>query len=226
MPTLADIYSGIDTAKRKAGNFIRQPLSTLQEMIALGNDQARLANQQTALSAQGARREMRGQPMTQEQALADQELQQRLMEQMNIGGMTVKNPNAYRGSHLAPGPDFGAPLHDLTGGGQMYPSDVYSASATRIYGTGYPQADKEAFALAKQVRGNPDAQVTMYRAVPKDDNIKEINKGDWVSLSKDYAKNHGEAVLKGDYKIISKKVKAKNLWTNADSIHEFGYHPE
>jgi hypothetical protein len=89
MPTLADIYSGIDTAKRKAGNFIRQPLSTLQEMIALGNDEARQINQQTALSAQGARQELRGQPMTQEQATADQDLQQKLIDQMNIGGITV-----------------------------------------------------------------------------------------------------------------------------------------
>lgn len=132
---------------------------------------------------------------------------------------------SYRGSHTAPGPDFGAPLYDLTGGGQMYPADVYSPKAVQYYGTGYPKADKEAFALANKVRGNPDAEVTMYRAVPKDESISNINAGDWVTLSKDYAQNHGESVL-GDYKILSKKVKAKDLWTNADSIHEFGYWPE
>ncbi len=133
---------------------------------------------------------------------------------------------SYRGSHTAPGPDFGAPLYDLTGGGQMYPADVYSSKAAQYYGTGYPKADKEAFALANKVRGNPDAEVTMYRAVPKDASIESINKGDWVTLSKDYAKNHGESVLDNNYKIISQKVKAKYLWTNADSIHEFGYWPE
>lgn len=131
----------------------------------------------------------------------------------------------YRGSHKAPSPEFGAPLHDLTGGGQMYPADVYSSKAVQYYGTGYPKADKEAFYLARMVKGNPNAEVTMYRAVPKSKEIKEINAGDWVTLSKDYAKTHGESVLKGDYKIVSKKVKAKELWTNADSIHEFGYHP-
>ena len=129
----------------------------------------------------------------------------------------------YRGSHKAPGPDFGAPLHDLTGGGDFYPADVYSPKATQYYGTGFPKADKEAFDLAKKVRGNPDAEVTMYRAVPKD--AKDINIGDWVTLSKDYAKTHGESVLGKDYKIIEKKVKAKDLYTNADSIHEFGYYP-
>jgi len=145
-------------------------------------------------------------------------------------GASIKNVGddllSYRGSHKAPSPDFGAPLHDLTGGGQMYPADVYSAKAAQFYGTGYPKADKEAFELAKKVRGNPDAEVTMYRAVPKNEKITKINDGDWVTLSKDYAKNHGESVLGEDYKIISQKVKAKELWTNADSIHEFGYHPQ
>ena len=143
-----------------------------------------------------------------------------------VGGIDFLNPTEYRGSHKAPGPDFGAPLHDLTGGGQMYPADVYSAKAAQYYGTGYPKADKEAFALAQRVRGNPDAEITMYRAVPKDENITNINAGDWVSLSKDYAKTHGESALRGDYKILSEKVKAKDLWTNADSIHEFGYQPQ
>jgi hypothetical protein len=140
-------------------------------------------------------------------------------------GMGIKDVS-YRGSHTAPGPNFGAPLYDLTGGGQMYPADVYSAKAAQYYGTGYAKADKEAFELAKKVRGNPDAEVTMYRAVPKDESISNINAGDWVTLSKDYAKNHGESVLGNNYKIISQKVKAKELWTNADSIHEFGYNPE
>lgn len=145
-------------------------------------------------------------------------------------GASIKNVGkiddlSYRGSHTAPGPDFGAPLYDLTGGGQMYPADVYSAKAAQYYGTGFPKADREAFALAQRVRGNPDAEVTMYRAVPKDEKITAINAGDWVTLSKDYAKTHGESALGGDYKILSQKVKAKDLWTNADSIHEFGYQP-
>ena len=144
----------------------------------------------------------------------------------DVGKVPFLKPTEYRGSHRAPGPDFGAPLYDLTGGGQMYPADVYSAKAAQYYGTGYPKADREAFALAQRVRGNPDAEITMYRAVPKDEKITNINAGDWVSLSKDYAKTHGESVLQGDYKILSQKVKAKDLWTNADSIHEFGYQPQ
>ena len=102
MPTLADIYSGIATAKRQAGNLIHQPISTLQEMAALANDAARQTNKQTALSAQGARQELRGQPMTQEQALADQDLQQKLIDQMNIGGMTVYHGSPYKFAKFDP----------------------------------------------------------------------------------------------------------------------------
>jgi len=51
-----------------------------------------------------------------------------------------------------------------------------------------------------------------------------INKGDWVSITKQYAKDHGDSVL-NDYKIISKKVQAKDIYTNGDSIHEWGYDP-
>jgi hypothetical protein len=54
----------------------------------------------------------------------------------------------------------------------------------------------------------------------------KINKGDWVTVSRQYAKDHGEQSLKGKYKILSKTVKAKEVYTNGDSIHEQGYHPE
>lgn len=52
-----------------------------------------------------------------------------------------------------------------------------------------------------------------------------INPGDWVTLSRTYAKDHGDGQFEGKYRILSKKVPAKHLYTNGDSIHEFGYHP-
>lgn len=51
----------------------------------------------------------------------------------------------------------------------------------------------------------------------------KINKGDWVTINKKYAIDHGKSALNGKYKIISKKVKANQLWTDGNSIHEFGY---
>ena len=50
-----------------------------------------------------------------------------------------------------------------------------------------------------------------------------INNGDWVTLSKAYAKEHGEGALNGKYKIVSKKVPARKLFTDGNSIQEFGY---
>jgi hypothetical protein len=50
-----------------------------------------------------------------------------------------------------------------------------------------------------------------------------INNGDWVTLSKQYAKEHGEGALNGNFKILSKKVPARKLFTDGNSIHEFGY---
>lgn len=228
---LGDIFSAADTAKRKLTDLLGNPVLSAQQMIGNMNDRARVLNQLTSAAAQ--ERDIYG-PKS-------QQLANMIADAYNPIGMTIQRrtpqvssmrqdplellDTSYRGSHTAPNREFGAPLYDLTGGGQMYPADVYSPQAVRYYGTGYPKADKEAFDLARRVRGNPDAEVVMYRAVPNDPKISGINAGDWVTLSKEYAKTHGESALGGDYKILRKKVKAKDLYTNADSIHEFGYSP-
>lgn len=95
MPTLADIYSYIDTQKRKAAGAIRSPLSTLQEMAALAGDEARQINRETALSSQGRRQEMVGQPMSPEQETARQALLERAGEAA-LGGMTVWHGSPYK----------------------------------------------------------------------------------------------------------------------------------
>lgn len=50
-----------------------------------------------------------------------------------------------------------------------------------------------------------------------------INSGDWVTLNRNYAIEHGKSSLRGKYKIVSKSVAAKTLYTDANSVHEFGY---
>jgi len=52
-----------------------------------------------------------------------------------------------------------------------------------------------------------------------------INNNDWVTLSRNYAKQHGLSALNGKYKIISKKVPASTLHTDGNSINEWGYNP-
>lgn len=59
-----------------------------------------------------------------------------------------------------------------------------------------------------------------------ENNLKKplkINSGDWVTINKQYAKEHGISNLKNSYKIISKVVTAKELFTDGNSIHEWGY---
>lgn len=53
-----------------------------------------------------------------------------------------------------------------------------------------------------------------------------INIGDWVTTVRQYAVDHGEAALNGDYKILKKSVYARDIFTDANSIFEFGYDPQ
>jgi predicted GNAT family N-acyltransferase len=57
------------------------------------------------------------------------------------------------------------------------------------------------------------------------DAANQINPADWVSLSKDYAAKHGQSALEGNYKILSKKVKASELATTGDALSEWGWNP-
>ena len=126
----------------------------------------------------------------------------------------------YRGLHTAPTRSSGAPLHALT---QTYPDDIYSSRASQYYGHGEPR-DAAVVSLAQSFRDRPHQMVTVYRAVPK--NAKGgINAGDWVTIDRPYAKTHGESALRGDYKILSKRVRANEIFTNGDSIYEWGYDP-
>ena len=128
----------------------------------------------------------------------------------------------YSGQHSAPMSGDGAPLNDLS---QVYPDDIYSSKGLQYYGTGDNAIDSESMGIINLLKGKPDQTVTMYRAVPSNAGDVDINAGDWVSLSESYVKQHGEAALNGDYKIISKEVPANQLFTNGDSINEFGFDP-
>lgn len=51
-----------------------------------------------------------------------------------------------------------------------------------------------------------------------------INNGDWVTIHKDYANQHGKSHLNNKFKIISKTVPAKHLYTDGNDIFEWGYY--
>lgn len=132
----------------------------------------------------------------------------------------VAQEDDYHGEHEAPDASNGKPMWDLRG---IYPEDVYT-NAVRMYGSQHP-ADSEAASIISRAKGRRDQQVTIYRAVPKDAK-GGIKKGDWVAITRTYAKEHGEDNLRGNYKIIKKLASAKDLFSTGDSLQEWGYDPQ
>jgi len=140
-------------------------------------------------------------------------------------GLSIKDVS-YGGTHRPPSFDGGAPGHNVTG--DIYPDDIYSDKAVRYYGTGGVN-DQEAINIIQKMKGNPEMDVIIYRAVPKDIKKIGINNGDWVTTIKSYAEDHAYtgygAMGNESGKVISKTVKAKDIYTNGDSIMEWGYAP-
>jgi len=136
----------------------------------------------------------------------------------------LSEPDGY-GSHRPAGPEYGAPFWKADDG--MYPEDVYSPDALKLYGSGPDMrtAESEVLSAMRKARGNPDYELTIYRAVSPDDS-RDWREGDWVTPSKAYADQHGRGPLNGKYVVRSKKVKARTLWTEGNSLLEWGYHPE
>ena len=122
--------------------------------------------------------------------------------------------------------DENARLDNLT---KTFPDDIYSENAIGYYGNPNNLADVESNEIIQKARNNPDMEVTIYRAVPNKDNITTINEGDFVTLSKTYAEDHGATGYGHSGtdagKILSKKVKVKDLVTGGNDLNEFGYYP-
>lgn len=128
------------------------------------------------------------------------------------------NEEDYRGQSLAPTKDD-SPMHDVT---DTFGEDMYTGNARRMFGR-YFDYDWYSINLIQKARNKPDMQVKIYRAVPLTQTKIKINSGDWVTINPAYAKEHGQSNLNNKFKIITKTVKAKNLFTDGNSIHEWGY---
>lgn len=137
----------------------------------------------------------------------------------------------YWGNHRPGGPSdaeesTAAPAHALD---RVYPPDVYTHP--HYYGSGEglhggPRAFNETVQTLRRIRGNPEAPVTMYRALPPEHADKGFRTGDWVSVHHSYAEGHGMHPddPSKDWPVIKTTVPAKHLWNNGDSLDEFGYH--
>ena len=129
----------------------------------------------------------------------------------------------YKGSHEAPGPDFGAPMHDVTAN-EMYPKDFYD-NPHHYVSSGGETGAHQSLSAVQFAKNQPRRPITVYRAVPKSAPRGGINPGDWVTPSRQYALEHGRSNLNGEFKIRSTVAKAGHLWNDANSINEWGYHP-
>ena len=93
-----------------------------------------------------------------------------------------------------------------------------------------PMSDKLAMELWVETGRNKEAFVKalnekIEKLQSERKKLLTINSGDWVTTIRSYAVDHGKSVLLGNYKIVSKTVKAKDLYTDANSPYEFGYNP-
>ncbi len=137
----------------------------------------------------------------------------------------------YRMSHRPPDPEYGSSMdnHEM-----MFPGDL---NLYRVYG--HRKAAQETPDMFREephtirtiesVRGNPDAPVTIHRAVPS--HVTEIHPGDWVTPTRAYAEQHRQGMeqtheFRGQPgHILSKQVRAGDLHTEGNSIHEWGWNP-
>lgn len=126
----------------------------------------------------------------------------------------------YRGSHQ---PDLSEAAVGFHEADRLY-TGVYGHP--EWYGHGDPAVDRETIAQMRRARGNPDAQVTIHRAVPP--GVTAINPGDWVSPSRGYAAQHGMHPTdpSQDWPVLSRTVPARHVREGSgNSIHEWGYQP-
>jgi len=129
-----------------------------------------------------------------------------------------KSIDSYKMSHRPT--ESGAYGSDITMKGEFIPKDAYEHPEYYFdmkAKTDYGVATRESWDIIKSIRNKPNATITIYRASPS----KDINNGDWITLSKKYAKLHA----KDSMPIHSFKVKAKDIQFAGDDINEFGYFP-
>lgn len=131
----------------------------------------------------------------------------------------------YKGQHTAPMSDDGSPMWNVCLNG-TYPKDFYSFNGAHYYTWG--DIERNCYYKTVSAKNDTSYQLKVYRAVPKslDKSKKKINTGDWVTISRAYAVQHGESALNGDYSIISKTVRARDIFTDGNSIAEWGYDPQ
>lgn len=135
--------------------------------------------------------------------------------------VSAVQPLEYQGQHGAPDV-YNSPLWNVTKNGE-YPNDFYQTMNHYDHGE---KGTQQALGIISGYYERPNAKITIYRAVPNDIGKVKINRGDWVTIVRSYAAEHGYSNLRNKFKIIQKTVFARDVFNSGDSVLEWGYDPQ
>ena len=114
------------------------------------------------------------------------------------------------------------PTIDKILSGNYFPGDILDQASCYFSDYRNDMETRNMISVLKSAQNDPDYEVTIYRGAP----FGELNTGDWVTLSKEYAQQYA---ANGPYSgsksssVHSYRVKAGELSFDGDSIYEFGY---
>lgn len=129
--------------------------------------------------------------------------------------------DVYRGQHSAPSNESGSPIWNVCLNG-IYPDDFYTRTREYVY----MDSDRRGLQYVLDYRNKPNRQIRIFRSVPLSIEKPTINSGDWVTIDRAYAVQHGRENLNNNFKIIQKLVYARDVFTSGDSLSEWGYDPQ
>ena len=151
MPTLADIYSAINTAKRKASDFVQNPGTSLQQMVNNANDRARVYNEDSRVAGGAITARAKGQQPTPEQLAAEQRQMDAFANAYNPIGMTVFHGSPHIFERFSMG------KIGLGAGQQAYGKGLYMTEAPAV-AQGYAQQSAvKAFSKSDEFAQLPEA---------------------------------------------------------------------
>ena len=193
MPTLADIYSTIDSAKRRVGDFLSNPGTSLQNMVNDANARAGTFNKQANVAAQEFQKTGK---MTGPEQMA---LAQQFAAGYNPAGMTVWHGSPYKFQK------FDASKIGTGEGAQAYGHGLYVAENPEV-AKGYQKIlSKDVFSVDGQPFDPSKLQHLNVRVpASKGDLTTAINKAKEISYS-----NSPSANLAAQDLAVLNDVKAK-----------------